>query len=137
INFSLVFARVILGVANTLQAQFLPESAEVMNSLTAQLIVEPNSNLYNTTFAGSFPEIVASIFLMIFAIGAFFAMVSILAFLVIRTIALWVLLLTSPLAYGLRILPATKAYSTKWWSEFLKYAFFTPILGFFLTIAAV
>jgi len=46
-------------------------------------------------------------------------------------VALWVLLLISPVAYACGVLPSTQQYRSKWWEEFVKYAFFTPIMAFF------
>ncbi|GAC1573560.1 MAG: hypothetical protein NVS3B9_4300 [Candidatus Doudnabacteria bacterium] len=136
VNFSLVIAQLILGIADTLQAQFLPNNHEVLSNLAYQLMVKPNIAVHVAPFTGSYATVVASFFYLFFAVGSFFAFFAIAAFLVIRVVMLWALLLLSPVAYGLRVLPATHHESSRWWSEFLKYAFFTPIIGFFLHVAA-
>ncbi|MBI3120063.1 MAG: hypothetical protein HYZ08_00440 [Candidatus Kerfeldbacteria bacterium] len=49
-----------------------------------------------------------------------------------RIIALWILLILSPIPYVAGILPATKEFSNKWWSSLGKYMFNAPVMGFFL-----
>lgn len=49
-----------------------------------------------------------------------------------RIIALWILIILSPVSYLASILPATAKYSTMWWQSFTKYLFNAPVLGFFL-----
>lgn len=146
VNFSLVFGQAILGVADTVQAQFLPDSANVIRALGSKLMVEPiniltsdeNFRVGNSTSAGaSFANIARPMFAFALALGAFFAFVAIAAFLVIRLIALWILLLVSPIAYVANVLPMTSNYGKEWWNKFLKYAFMTPVLAFFLNLAAV
>ncbi|HLD08845.1 MAG TPA: hypothetical protein VJB68_02215, partial [Methylophilaceae bacterium] len=52
----------------------------------------------------------------------------------IRIIALWMLMILSPFAYALRVLPATHHQAEEWWHMFIKYAFFTPVMAFFLRL---
>lgn len=142
VNFSLVIARVILGIADTIQAQFIPfGNPDVINNLAYQLIVKANVNTYSFTeiLNGTFSMVVQPIFHLIFALGAFAAFAAITVFLLIRIIAIMLLLVTSPFAYVGRIFGSGQGsnMSSKWWSEFLKYAFFTPILAFFLKLCAL
>ncbi len=136
INFSLVIAQLILGIADTLQAQFLPNNKDVLSALAYQMMVKPNMNLAIAPWQGTLSDVVSSIFYLFFAVAAFFTFMILAGFLVIRVVFLWFLLLTSPAAYGLRVLPQTHHYAEEWWTYFLKYAFFTPIVGFFLHIVA-
>lgn len=45
--------------------------------------------------------------------------------------------MVSPVAYVGFVMDETRGYAKRWWDEFLKYAFVTPILVFFLNIAAL
>ncbi|TSC65788.1 MAG: Uncharacterized protein G01um101477_339, partial [Candidatus Doudnabacteria bacterium Gr01-1014_77] len=137
VNFSLVVAQLILGVADTFQAQFLPNNKDVLNALAHQLMVSPLQNISKDLFHGSFADLISTLVYFIFAVGTFFVFAAIAAFLVIRIVALWLLLMLSPIAYVGMILPDTHHEAMKWWSNFLKYAFQTPILGFFLHLCAV
>ncbi len=137
VNFSLVVAQLVLGVADTFQAQFLPNNKDVLNALAHQLMISPLQNISKGIFQGSFADLIATLVYFIFAVGTFFVFAAIAAFLVIRIVALWLLLMFSPVAYVGMILPDTHHEAMKWWSNFLKYAFQTPILGFFLHLCAV
>ncbi len=146
VNFSLVFGQAVLGVADTVQQQFLPDSTNVIRALGSKLMVEPinkltdssNFSTGNATTAGaSFANLTKPIFALALALGAFFTFLALAAFLVIRIVALWILLLVSPLAYVANVLPQTASYTRSWWTHFLKYAFMTPVLAFFLNLSAV
>ncbi len=146
VNFSLVFGQAVLGVADTVQQQFLPDSTNVIRALGSKLMVEPINKLTDssnfstgsaTTAGASFANLTKPIFALALALGAFFTFLALAAFLVIRIVALWILLLVSPLAYVANILPQTASYGRSWWTHFLKYAFMTPVLAFFLNLSAV
>lgn len=140
VNFSLVIAQAVLGIADTIQSQFLPNNVEVIRSLARDLMV---TNLRDIVWNmdilkyGSFSQTVQLLFYVAMAIGAFGVFISIAAFLVIRIVMLWMLLMVSPAAYVAGILPATKGLRSKWWQQFIRYAFFTPAIAFFLNMAAV
>lgn len=139
VNFSLVIAQAILGLADTIQAQFLPSNVEVIRSLAKDLMVKTYRDVYytNAFSEGSFSGIVKPLFFLALAMGSFAVFAAIAVFLVIRIVALWVLLLISPMAYAVGVLPSTAGYRKQWWDMFLKYAFFTPIMAFFLNLTAV
>jgi hypothetical protein len=120
VNFSLVFGQAVLGVADTVQQQFLPDSTNVIRALGSKLMVEPinkltdssNFSTGNATTAGaSFANLTKPIFALALALGAFFTFLALAAFLVIRIVALWILLLVSPLAYVANVLPQTASYT--------------------------
>lgn len=52
--------------------------------------------------------------------------------LIMRVLALWLLVVLSPIAYIARTFPLTERYSRLWWSNFGKYATSGPIMAFFL-----
>lgn len=140
VNFSLVIAQVILGLADTVQAQFLPANVTVIRSLAADLMVTNyRSAVFQSSFAsqGTFSATVQPLFYLALSLGSFAVFTAIAVFLVIRIVMLWILLMVSPIAYAVGVLPATAKYRGMWWDNFLKYAFFTPIMAFFLNMAAV
>ena len=55
---------------------------------------------------------------VLFAAGLLFA---------IRTVILMMLMILSPIAFAMYILPGTEGYARKWWSTLLNQAFFAPI----------
>ncbi len=140
VNFSLVIAQVILGLADTIQAQFLPANVTVIRSLAADLMVTNyRSAVYQSTFGsqGTFASTVQPLFYLALSLGSFAVFSAIAIFLVVRIVMLWLLLMISPIAYAVGVLPATAKYRGEWWGMFIKYAFFTPIMAFMLNMAAV
>ncbi len=137
VNFSLVIAQAVLGVADTVQSQFLPNNVEVIRSLARDLMAGWKTLTWDFAGTGYFSNTIQPLFALALSIGSFIVFAALAGFLVIRIVMLWVLLMLSPLAYAMRVLPSTKSYAAKWWGEFLKYAFFTPIIAFFLNMAAV
>jgi len=49
-----------------------------------------------------------------------------------RYIAIWMLVILSPLAFISLVLPTTKKYWTMWWSQFIHWSFVGATAGFFL-----
>ncbi len=150
VNFSLVIGQAVLGLADTLQAQFLGHNQQQTERLAQELMVNSRSVILNysasqnsassaaatynnDTLAGT----VQAFFWLAMSLGAFGVFCAIVIFLTIRVVALWILLLISPVAYACGVLPATSHYREEWWKNFLKYAFFTPIMAFFLNMAVV
>lgn len=148
VNFSLVIGQSIVGIADTVQSQFLPEGTKVVETLGHKLMVDPIITFRGgsdslTDVSGRFDkdalasDLPKAIILLILAIAAFFAFVALIAFMVVRLAALWILYMLSPLAFVGRILPQTEKIADKWWTEFTKYAFAVPIMAFFLNITAL
>jgi len=152
VNFSLAFSQAIIGVADVAQAQFLGvcqtssittcQSAIVIDNLAYQLMTAPLSHL-STISASTFSSLGVALFsdvlYLLVAIVSLFALVALTAFLIIRIIALWLLLMTSPVGYVFGMFPikGLSKYSGMWWSNFWKYTFLTPILALFLHICAL
>ncbi len=63
---------------------------------------------------------------------AVIVMVIIAIVLIIRILALWFLIVLSPLAYLLRTYPSTEKYAARWWQEFGKYTVTGPVVAFLL-----
>jgi len=53
----------------------------------------------------------------------------------LRIIALWILVMLSPIAYVAQATPGGSSYANMWWSSFTKYCISGPVLAFFLWIA--
>ncbi len=138
VNFSLVIGQAILGIADTAQNQFLPNNVEVVRSLGKNLMVQYRPDVWNMDFAGHgyFSDTVKQLFFLAMSLGSLAVFAAIAVFLVIRIVALWIFLMISPIAYVAGVLPTTAKYRSEWWSNFIKYAFFTPIMAFMLNIAA-
>ncbi len=139
INFSLVIGQIILGIADTVQNQFLPNNQEVIRALAKDLMLAYRSETWNLNYAqnGFWGNTFKPLFFLAMATGSFMIFVAIAAFLFIRIVMLWILLMVSPIAYAAGVLPSTASFRQTWWSNFIKYAFFTPVMAFFLNLTAV
>ena len=83
-------------------------------------------------------ELVAGLVLgLVLLIITFIIILSYTVILVLRIVALWILIILSPLAYLLSAWPGGKlqGYSRQWWDEFSKYVIVAPVLMFFLWLA--
>ena len=63
---------------------------------------------------------------------AIFTMFTASMFLIIRIIAIWFLLILSPIAFAFWVLPSTQGTSRRWFTELFSQAIFYPLLMFFL-----
>lgn len=92
VNFSLVIGQSVLGIADTVQNQFLPERLNVVRALGYELMVKPVAQLQENTNAasssqssvntvgGGLSNLTYAFFLFALALGAFFAFLAILRF---------------------------------------------------------
>ncbi|HEX3095804.1 MAG TPA: hypothetical protein VHQ20_01655, partial [Patescibacteria group bacterium] len=148
VNFSLVIAQGVVGIADTVQAQFLPKDSRVIEALGAKLMVEPlkafRASVAGDSAAFTAPEAELSladtlkpIILLMLSVAAFWSFVALAGFLMVRLVVLWILYLTSPIAYVGFVMEETRGYAKRWWREFIRYTTITPVLVFFLNIAAL
>lgn len=145
VNFSLVIAQGVVGIADTVQSQFLPANTKVIEALGTKLMVEPIQSFTGSIAASgseingnlAITDLTKPIILLLLAVASFFAFIAIAGFLAVRLVGLMLLYMLSPIAYVGQVMQEGKGYASKWWDEFVKYAFMTPIMVFFLNIAAL
>jgi len=139
INFSKMIAGLIIDVAHIFTMTFVNAIAATaggnlinmfhLNSMvsivTGGLGGEVNSSIIFEIFAGA-------LMALIFAVLAMATMGAYLVVMVSRIVVLWALIILSPLAYILSVIPQTKSYADTWWSEFGKHVVVAPIMVFFL-----
>ncbi len=141
VNFSLIIAQGVLGIAETVQNQFLPNNAAVIRQLGVTLMWAPIAQDVTKGLAltggSGLGDLITPLFYLALAVGSFLTFFAIAIMLVIRMVMLWILLMLSPVAYAARVLHATEHFAKEWWEKFLKYAFFVPLMALFLNIAAL
>ena len=171
VNFSLVFAGAIMGLADQfsnyflkafpggggennnladfsgkLAAAFDPQKYVIFNPTDEQLATIQAGN-YNGPYAAdvyvlqaqeTFGDLLNSIFRnmgRIFGFSVIVISMGVLAFMLLaRYVFLSVLLILMPLAWLAWIFPGFGHMWKEWWSKFLKWAFFAPIVLFFMWI---
>src|SRR3989344_2069613 len=148
VNFSLVIARIILQVSDTAQFSFLPVSTVVeggegmtgVRYLYQKLSTEHLSKIvdgfrvFSTSTSGALAGTMTILFEFILQLAVVITFGAMAAFMLIRTVAIYILLVLSPLAFALLVVPATKSTAQKWWSNYIKYVLFGPIFAFFLRL---
>ncbi|MBI5135693.1 hypothetical protein HZA86_05705 [Candidatus Uhrbacteria bacterium] len=75
---------------------------------------------------------IMSFMYLVTGVSMLFTMLGMLAF---RIVALWVLVMLSPLAFFLSTFPQGEEYSSRWWKEFANNVIVGPVLAFFLWLA--
>jgi len=86
-------------------------------------------------FGSVLVQILNLIFPTLFLIVAVIALAGFFIMLLIRYIYLGILLIIMPMAWLLWIFPATSSQWQKWWSKFIQWTMFAPIVLFFIWLA--
>ncbi len=153
INFSLMFAGIIIDFAQVLTSYFLTAGAGdtgISANLTNGLKIV---QIYNFSKADqgvvgaiaavmwgpSLQMIVEQFMAIILFIAAAFAFFAMSFFLVARIVWIWLLLIFAPLAWISFIVPGAPgrlgSLWNDWWKKFLSWTLFAPIYAFFLYLA--
>lgn len=141
INFSLVLSGLVIDATQVLNNTFLNAMGDISGRLgqglspTALLPAGAQVDSLGTVADVAGASIV-TLFFGIWFLFAFIVSVAVpLAVAFVRIPVLWALLIVSPLAWLLSILPATKGAYDKWWHQFLAWNLFLPYYLFFLYFA--
>lgn len=142
INFSKVICGLIIDVAQLFAFQFV----HIIKTIgPQQLFVSLGITRMFTIIETGFSQeaLTAMDFVLGLGVGLIFLIIALivvgvyLLIFVSRIVALWILIVLSPLAFFLAAWPSSKAqgYAKEWWDYFLKYVFIGPVLAFFLWLA--
>lgn len=75
------------------------------------------------------------LFAIVLLVVALFVMLAMIVVFLARIVFLWVLVVLSPFAFMLSILPMTKSYASKWWNSFGRWTVTGPVLVFFIWLS--
>ncbi|MDD5489056.1 MAG: hypothetical protein PHP25_00035 [Candidatus Moranbacteria bacterium] len=73
--------------------------------------------------------------IFLFMLGVAYIVMAI--FLLIRIVALWILIILSPLAFLFNAVPDFKKISSQWWDALFKYSYVGPAIAFFLWLSTL
>lgn len=146
VNFSKSIAGFMIDFAQVIMLTFVNAFAEnAVFYLTKSVGIQQLLNISTDAEAGglisggAFSNFVGTIGSLILAVIMLFAYLAVIwaAFLilVVRVVMLWVLIVLSPIAYVMEVLPRTKSYANQWWSMFGKYVTVGPVMAFFLWLS--
>lgn len=147
VNFSRIICGVIIDIAQVVMTTFVNGIAataggNVINAFNLNQIQSFSPDL-GTEAGNAAAKLDASgVFIASVAAITFSAMVMatlgvFLFMLIARMIVLWVLIVLSPLAFVLSVVPQTQKYASEWWSEFGSNVVTGPVLLFFIWLSFV
>ncbi|HNW96639.1 MAG TPA: hypothetical protein PLQ44_02350 [Candidatus Paceibacterota bacterium] len=155
INFSLMIGGIIIDFSQVLFRYFIfaplnagekngvEFSKNLANSLKLQTFWASDTQSGNLKEAGAeaktdiFQVLIKLLFVIVFSCLVLIIFGALVFTLFIRNFWLWILLILAPLAWflGMVPIPILSKYASHWWSNFLKWAFMAPIMGFFIFLA--
>lgn len=150
VNFSLVIAGAFISVSNTfsdtmIKAALGPNGDNLSNALANAVQPQKFSQIKEKTSSfwtsikdrinDFFVYIAGLVFIAVFSFLIILAFLALFIMLLVRAIALVFLLVLSPIVWLLWIFPATASHWQKWWSEFIRWNFFAPVVFFFIYLA--
>lgn len=151
INFSLVFAGVIIDFAQVMTNFFLKQAlggdTNSVGTITTRLAQSMQIlNFYNpqkggilgglTQFgADAIAAVLGIILTLVGLIITVFVFGATAIFLVVRILYIWFLLIALPIVCMFWILPSTSGYFNKWWGAFVNWTFFAPAYMFMIYLS--
>ncbi len=150
INFSLVIAGFVIDFTQVLTTFFLNQitGGGSFGTITTRLASSMQIlNFYRPAPPTSLPggalqfassAVAATVGIILTLVGlviTVFVFGALAIFLIVRILYIWFLLIIAPIAWMLWILPATSSQFSKWWDNFIKWAFFAPIYVFMIYLS--
>lgn len=143
VNFSKFIAGFFIDFSQVIMLTFVNAwrdvaAGNITAALGLQQIIELSGSNFLHVASGSVDEgailtaVVLGLFLVVVACIVMFIIALVL---IMRILALWFLIVLSPLAYVLRTYPSTEKYAQRWWQEFGKYVIVGPVVAFLLWLS--
>ncbi len=136
------FSKTICGIAIDAAQVFLFTFLSAMQDVKEAGLVQAFGldDLLDVGYDSSATFDQTTVFISLFMAGAMLAvscvvMLTYAVMFLLRIAMLWLLIVLSPLAYVLNVLPATQSYAKEWWKKFTNYVILGPMIGFFLWVA--
>ncbi len=143
VNFSRVICGLIIDIAQVVMITFVngiaaTASGNLVSMFKVDQIFKLSGDTNSQTQLGS-PSTVflAAVAAIAFATIMFVTMLTFLFLLMARMAMLWVLIVLSPFAFVLNVLPQTQGYAKEWWGDFGGHVVAGPIIAFFLWLSFV
>ncbi|MCK4592735.1 hypothetical protein KAT63_04865 [Candidatus Parcubacteria bacterium] len=139
INFSAEITKLVIDFGQVFMYEirnWMGTFKEGAGSLTS--IVDQFNNEINAKeiLKPSFEMVVKVAFALVYSLVLGFIYIMLAMFLLIRLIAFVLLIILSPIAFLSIAMPSMAKYTSRWWSELVKYSIFGPIFMFFLYLSA-
>lgn len=135
INFTPIIAGLVVDAANILMNFFLEKLSglDAMGSaVEAQYSIISQTLISGTIILGILPALYQTIIIFIFDVLAATVVFLFAALFAMRYVAIWMLVILSPIAFASYILPATKGIFKTWWNQFIQWSIVGVTAAFFL-----
>lgn len=137
VNFSRIICGVIIDVGQVVMITFVNGIAataggNLINAFSADKLLQLTGQTINDS-----EMFLASVAALTFAAMMLAVMLVFVFMLLARMIVLWVLIVLSPLAFVLSVIPQTQKFASNWWSEFGNHVIVGPVVVFFIWLSFV
>ncbi|MFH1291774.1 MAG: hypothetical protein ABIH87_01070 [bacterium] len=138
VNFSKVICGLIIDASQVVMITFINGvAATAGGNLINMFNLNQIQALASNTDPNADNVFMASVGAIVFTSMSMAVMAVYLIILLARMVVLWVLIVLSPLAFVLSVIPNTQKYAQNWWSEFGGHVIVGPVLAFFLWLSFV
>jgi len=136
VNFSPVICGLIVDASNIIMNFFVQDlSVDTFSETMGARVAKMNIGYWVETEPGPVSRLVQLAVLVPFLFVLTFILLILAVIFILRYIAIWLLVILSPMAFICYILPITKKYFDLWWKQFLNWCFIGVTCGFFLYLA--
>ncbi|NOQ67863.1 hypothetical protein GQ568_00290, partial [Patescibacteria group bacterium] len=138
INFSAEITKLVIDFGQVFMYEirsWMGSFGEGAGSLTS-IVDQFRDQLNNFGSKPSFEKVVQVTFALVYSLALGFIYIMLAMFLLIRLIAFVLLIILSPIAFLSIAMPSMAKYTSRWWSELVKYSIFGPIFMFFVYLSA-
>lgn len=140
VNFTPVIAGVIVDASNVIMNFFvegLDPGTYFEAHLSAQRSVAPASIWEALNPFKEVEQLLGSLVIIVVDIVVQFIFMLFAMLFLVRYIAIWILVILSPIAFASYILPATRSTWKMWWNQFLQWCIIGATAGFFLYLGTM
>lgn len=140
VNFSRVICGAIIDVGQVVMITFVNGIAataggNLINAFSLDTVMSLSQNASATTITDTNELFTAALGSVVFSAMVLAMMMVFVFMLVSRLVVLWILIVLSPFAFVLSVIPQTQKYASQWWSEFGNHVVVGPAVVFFLWLS--
>ena len=136
VNFSPVICGLIVDASNIIMNFFIQDlSVDTFSETMGAKVAEMKTEYWVETEEGPVSQLVQLAVLVPFLFVLTFILLLFALIFMLRYIAIWLLVILSPIAFICYILPITKKYFDQWWQQFINWSFIGVTCSFFLYLA--
>ena len=142
VNFSRIICGVIIDIAQVVMITFINGIAatadgNLVNMFQVDKILSLGDGDISGMKGGSGQIFIAAVAAITFSGMMMMTMLTFLFLLMARMVMLWILIVLSPFAFVLNVVPQTEKYASEWWGEFGGNVVAGPVIAFFLWLSFV